>query len=140
MLFGIINATARTVEIADHPSDDAAKAQAGLVNVDHGVVLRATDKAHGIAIMVYEYGLFEPPEQQSFFGLAGRLYAGNAVLYAFNAGGDTVDLKVYPRVMFMPSVRAVERNIQLGLIQRPIMSANDVVIWQWPAPAPKGMR
>jgi len=128
----IVNPFVQQVRVGDF-TVEKAMAEAGLVNVDHGVVAPITpDHPVGLAIIVYEFGLFAPPESQSYFVIAGHLYAGNAVIYGFNKQGDTVDIPGMPRVVFMPSARAVERNIELGLVQRPYIAANGVVTWRWP--------
>lgn len=135
MQFAIVYAHTQKVSIEDCPTIEAAMARAGLVNVDHGVVAPVTPyRSVGMGIIVYEYGLFEPIEKQAYFAIGGRLYAGNAVIYAFDQRGETVNLPGTPVVQFMPSARAVERNIALGLVERPIMSINDEVIWRWPEP------
>jgi hypothetical protein len=128
MHFAIINPFRQETEIVDCVSPQDAKALAGLKNVDHGVV------APGIMIMVYEFGLYTPPSEQAYFAIGTRLYAGTAVLYGVNRGGETVSLQGIPPVSFFQNARAVERNIALGLVDRPRTTVNDVVIWEWPQP------
>lgn len=99
------------------------------LKIDHGIVIRTPHG--GIGIVVYEYSLFVPPAEQSYFAINGRLYGGNAVLYGF---GETISLPALLPVVFLPNAAAVERNITLGLVQRPQMIANDEVLWQWPDP------
>ena len=128
MQFAVINVDQKIVGVIE--CDDLLEAQqlAGLGKVDHGVV------APGIGIVVDEFGLFTPPDKQSYFAINGRLYAGNAVLYGFDKKGESVDLSQVPAVLFMPSARAVERNIELGTVLRPEISVNGVVTWRWPDP------
>jgi hypothetical protein len=126
MQFAIVNVSNNTVGVIE--CDDLFEAQvaAGLKLVDHGVV------APGIGIVVGEFGLYTPPDKQSYFAIFRRLYAGNGVLYGFDKHGESVDLIAIPPVLFMPSYRAVERNIELGTVQRPYTAHNGEVTWQWP--------
>lgn len=115
------------------PSLTSAMALIDLDKVDHGVV------SPGLGIVVYEYGLFVPPAEQHYFSIRAKLYAGNAVLYAFDKMGETVSLARHavPEIVFMPSAASVERSIQLGLVERPQMAINGEVTWQWPEPRGK---
>src|SRR5262245_55681990 len=116
MLFTFINPAKQRVHIEDLPDIDRALELAGLdgLPTDHGVI------SSGLAIIVYEYSLFVPVEKQHYFGINRRLYGGKALVYAFDERGETISLiHPIPPVTFMPSQRAVERNIALGLIVRP---------------------
>jgi hypothetical protein len=93
--------------------------------------------ASGISIVVYEFGLFEPPAKQKYFSINGNLYAGNALLFGHDKIGETINLTEPPPVTFYSSGEAVERAIGTGEIKRPVISVNGRAIWQWPAPAPK---
>jgi hypothetical protein len=128
MQFAIIDVNDKTVVPVECPDLVVAQTMVGLKKVDHGVV------APGIGIVVDEFGLYVPPDKQSYFAIFGRLYAGHGVLYAFNKGGESVDLIAIPPVLFMPGAAAVERCIELGTVQRPQISVNGVVTWQWPDP------
>ena len=134
MHFAIINAHTRNVLFEECADLRDAQKIAGIDKVDHGVVAHHSQAPGmcGIGITVYEYGLFVPPEMQVYFTIARRLYAGNAVLYGFDKHGESIDLDWMPAVLFLPNASAVMRNIQLGLIQRPTMSANGVKVWEWP--------
>jgi hypothetical protein len=101
--------------------------------VDHGMLSRE------LAIVVYEYGLFQPTNQSHYFSIGHSLYVGGAVLYGIGDGGETVDVKVVPPVMFYRDGGEVERAIELRQIERPTMAVNGEVLWQWPNKAPKGM-
>ena len=102
----------------------AAKRIAGLgEDVDHGHISRA------LSIIVDGSGLRKP--NQAYFTIAGQLFAGNAVLYATDIAGETIDLDAWPPIAFMSSIAIVERNIELGLIQRPTISVNGKVVWAW---------
>jgi hypothetical protein len=139
MRFGIVNPFVQNVTLEEFATIELAMARAGLVNVDHGVVFPVSRDNPlglliGLAIMVYEFSLFAPPDRQAYFAIDSHLYAGHAVLYAFDKDGNEVDLPGTPRVVFMPSAAAVERNIQLGFVQRPFMAVNGVKTWEWPQP------
>jgi hypothetical protein len=95
---------------------------------DHGVV------RPGIGITVYEFGMYVSPSEQHYFGLEGKLYAGNAVLYGFDPGGYERDMVDVPVVMFFDNAEHVEKAIKDKVIERPQMSVNGEVLWQWPNP------
>jgi hypothetical protein len=135
MKFGIITPKEQNTTIVECASPEMATAVAGLSQrgVDHGMLMVGP---HRVGIIVYEYSMFVPPAEQSYFAINGRLYGGNAVLYGVDDHGETIDLRAMPDVFFMPNQQAVERSIELGLVQRPYMAANDEIIWQWPAPRP----
>ena len=105
-----------------------AMALAGLGHVDHSVIMP------GLGIALYGIWVARAAGRASYFAIHGRLYAGNAVLYAFNQAGETVSLLQFgmPDVMFMPDADAVERNIALGLVERPQTTVNGLITWQWP--------
>jgi len=59
--------------------------------------------------------------------------AFNAVPFGHDKG-ETIDLieaKV-PPVLCIPNAAAVERNIELGLVERPQARVNGAVVWQRP--------
>lgn len=86
-----------------------------------------------------EFGLYEPADKQHYFAVEARLYAGNAVMYAFDVKGKTVDLEAYPPPRWFSSTEAIEDAIQHGTVVRPVVSVNGTVLWRWPEPVPKGM-
>jgi hypothetical protein len=133
MQFAVVNASKQTVEIVDCPDIRNAMALVDLddKNVDHGAI------GSGLGIVVYEFGMFTPPEHQSYFAIGRAMFAGNAVLYSFNRGGETVSLTTLPPIVFLPTAKAAERNIELGLIERPYLAVNDVITWRWPEPRTK---
>lgn len=134
MKYGIIKPKQRQVLVEHFETIHDAQAFAGLDNVDHGVL------ATGLGYVVYEFAMFVPPAQQSYFGLCGRLIAGPAVLYGFNKLGDTIPLRrsEIPDVSFYLGVNDIEAAIERGEITRPYMEINNIRLWQWPHPAPKG--
>lgn len=134
MKYGIIDPEARTVHVVDCDHADDAYRIAGLDSgaVDHGTV------THGLAIVVSEYGLFEPPERQAYFSIDRQLYAGPAVLYAHDKAGHTVNYEFAGRWFgaWYADADAVEAAIAAGHIDRPQMAYGEHVVWQWPGPRP----
>jgi hypothetical protein len=105
------------------------------VGLDHGVVLP------GMGIVVYEFGMYEPVEKLGYFSIGKRLYAGNAVLYGYSQrDGIDTSLETVPEVVFYATAEAVERAIENGSIDRPHISVNDELIWEWPQGMPEGIR
>jgi hypothetical protein len=138
MKFGLVNAVRRQFLVAVCDDLNAAKKLVGLdpLGVDHGVVMRNEDG--GIALVVAEFGLFEPVDKQHFFSIGTHLYAGSAVLYAFDASGETIDFpSIRLPIRFFLNHREVDAAIADGEIVRPQMAMNDVVFWRWPEPQPK---
>jgi hypothetical protein len=86
--------------------------------------------------VAYEFGLFKGIEDGHYFSIAGRLYEGPAVIYAFDPQGETVDCPRKPAVLFFRSGYEVEDAIRSGQIKRPVNAVNDVVTWRWPDPQP----
>lgn len=141
MKFALIDTIQRKFWVAACDDLNAAKLLVGLkpLEVDHGVVMRNEDG--GIALMVAEFGLFEPVDKQYFFSIGTHLYAGNAVLYAFDSSGDTVDFpSIRLPLRFFLNHREVEAAIADGEIVRPTMSVNDAVLWRWPDACPTDMK
>jgi hypothetical protein len=130
MRFVTIDATKRRVDVvAANRIDQVLK----LVGLDPGHVdlTRACD---GIGIMVWEFGLRADPETVKFFSLGDQVYAGNAVLFAYGEGGESIDLADKPPVMFYRSAREVEMAIQRDEIARPTVVINGNLVWAWPHP------
>jgi len=71
-----------------------------------------------IAIVVDQFSLFVPPEEQRYFIIGRQLYGGNAVLYGYNEEGESIDLPLMPVVIFI-SVAGIEEAIAAGQIDRP---------------------
>jgi hypothetical protein len=137
MRFVIINP--RTQQIRDFHAPDIRDAYlaAGLdpVRIDHGYL-----RLLRLGYVVYEFGLFEPLATQTYFGMCGRLIAGDCVLYGVDADGETIDVERVPDVRFFGNdLDAIERAFAATEVQRPTMSANGTEIWRWPNPAPEGM-
>jgi hypothetical protein len=108
-----------------------AELRAGLDpgHVDHGTV------RDGLAIVVHEFSLLEPPETQSYFSIGDRLYAGCAVIYAYDGAGETIDA----HLAYLPSdltwyadAETAKLAIDHGLVEAPRIALNGVELWRWP--------
>lgn len=130
MKFGIIDAKRRTAAIGDYRDMEDAQRAAGL---DPGAVDFGALSKH-VHIVVWEYGLFAPTNAIHYFSVVGKLYAGNAVIFAADDSGRTIDLPMLPPVVFFQNADAVEKAIERGELQRPQMAVNGAVLWQWPDP------
>lgn len=141
MKYVTIDPKTRKIETVEAESLHDAERTIGLDpgQTDHGSLGR--DSGGGIGYVVFEYGLYVPSAEQSYFGIAGRLIAGAAVLYGFDEAGESVDLmkSTIPDVRFYLGINDVEAAIERGEIARPALTINGSAIWEWPAPAPPGM-
>lgn len=136
MNFTIIEPAETRIRMADVREPWELYPQLGLNSgVDHGVVV------HGIGIIVGEFSMFVPPEDQRYFVIGRHLYGGNAILYGFDEHGETIDILdalsrvVMPAVVFI-SLAGIREAIAAGQIDRPIMAVNDVKMWEWPNASP----
>ena len=125
MRFMVIDPTARLFGPVEADSPHKASPKLSISNVDHGTV------APGIGIIVYEYGLLEG--EGPYFALGGQLFAGEAVLYAYDEAGETID---FPDVQLVPPLwlatkADVEAAIKDRTVQRPYSAVNREIIWQW---------
>jgi hypothetical protein len=131
MKFLLIDAIKKTAVISDHRSLSVAQDELGLNRVDHGTITR------GIGYVVYEFGFFVPVDQQKYAAIGNRLIAGNAVLYAYDDSGETVDFTegdIVRHITFFGDAVAVESAIDDGILVRPQTAVNGEVLWQWPDP------
>jgi len=102
-----------------------------LGKTDHGIIWRG--RLRRVGIIVGECSLYVPARQQSYFSIEARLYAGNAILYAFDMIGETVDLEPpLPPVEFYRDSIDVEFAIQRGHIMRPKLVEDGKLKWVWP--------
>ncbi len=94
MRYGRIDAVAHKMQIIETDTLDEGKRLCGLKpqETDHGLIVRVPGVG-GLGLFVDEYGLFVPPLNQHYFALGERLYAGNALVYAFDATGVTIDFE-----------------------------------------------
>jgi len=134
--FIIVDPAKRLVTGARFETLQDAERFAGLNpdEVDHGSHKR------GIGYVVYEFGMFVPAREQFYFGLEGRLIAGPAVFYGYDQLGETCNLTEIPEPVWFERVAQIEFAIKHGRIKRPEIRANGKLIWQWPQPAPEGMK
>jgi hypothetical protein len=135
MKFVTIDPRTTKVSFVDAANLNEAKIAVGLDpdQVDHGTIWHDF-RYGGISIVVYEFGLYLPRDTDRYFAIGRSLYVGPAVLYGFDAAGETVDLVEPPPVSFFPNADAVERAIEAGQIIRPVMAINGEVLWKWPDP------
>jgi hypothetical protein len=75
-----------------------------------------------------------------YFGLAGVMYGGRALLYAIDETGATIDFDMHPhRLMFTTSLvwlgnaTSAENAIKRGIVARPALAVNNAIIWEWHA-------
>lgn len=111
-----------------------AYATAGLApgTLEHNIVQRPNGIVPGIGVFVFQSALTEHQDKQSYFVLNHKLFGGNAVVYCFNEGGETVDASIGP-VIFLADQWEVETAIRAGEIQRPVIkNDNNDVVWRWP--------
>jgi hypothetical protein len=128
MKFGLIDAKKRTAKINDFGYFELALKAAGLTagNVDFGQLSRH------VHIVVWEYSLFAPVHKMHYFSVVKMLFGGNAVIFASDEGGNTIDLPMLPPVTFFKDVEAVELAIDRGEVERPQTMVNGAVLWRWP--------
>lgn len=126
MKFGLIYPTLQQSYLRDCPSLDEALEQAVLQrgHVDFGRLSR------NASIVVYEFGLFAA-SGMAYFAINRAMYAGNAVIFATDDGGNTTDLPDLPPVLWLPTRMEAEKAILLGTVIRPQMAVNGVVSWEW---------
>jgi hypothetical protein len=139
MKYGSINATSQQMTMIECDSFGEAKRACGIGNVDFGTLVH-TANVGGIQIAVDEFGMFKPAGEQVYFAIGRRLFAGNALLFAINGRGETVDLSIseleYVPVRYFEDAHEVERAIAADEIDRPEMCVNGELFWQWPWPRP----
>jgi hypothetical protein len=132
MKYAVADVTKRTCELIDCADFAAALAAAGLPRgeTDHGLI------GIGIGLFVHEHGLYVRPFQQRYFSIGGHLYAGNALLYAFDEAGETIDLTAVPLIRWLPTEVAVWEAIDNGEIALPELRVDGELIWRWPQAKP----
>lgn len=131
--FIIIDPVRKATRVTEKRELGEALIEAGLKvsGVDHGSI------GPHLGVVVYEFGLFVPPDDQHYFSINGRLYAGAGVLYGVDDNGETVDA-VMPKIRFFDNTREVEMAIELEEVTQPSIAVNGQVLWLWPQPAPPG--
>jgi len=138
MRFATVNPRDHTATLGDFDSVAAALRSIELdpLKTDHGLICRACNSAHGLGLVFYEFGMFTPPRRQSYFAIGMHLFAGAAVIYAFDERGVTVDVEWLPAIRWFDDAPAVERAILAGEIVRPHLAVDDEILWRWPEAAP----
>lgn len=155
MRFISIDPLAHEISFLHAETFDEALAAVGLSSGDIDI----EGIASGLSIAVYEYGLKDrnprtkeaiPP--QVYFALGDSLYAGRAVIYAYNTGGETIDIATRYLSAFQTFARwyanknEVEAGIARGEIRRPQQTittydedrADTIVTWRWNQPMAAG--
>jgi len=132
MLFLAIDPSFHLMRYVECEKFDDAVREAGLPDlIDH-----ATFGDH-LGIVVADFGMFDDPDKQDYFSVEGNLYAGNALVYAVNDAGETVDI---PNLDLTPTFlhgrEEVESMIKQGLVDRPEMTVNGELVWAWPDKSP----
>jgi len=133
MLYLAIDPGSHMMRYIDCAKFEDAIQEAGLErnSVDHGAF------ADHLGVVVSEFGMFADPNQQSYFCVFNRLYAGNALVYAFDDTGGTVDIwKLDISPIWLHGRAEVEALIRQGLVNRPELKVNDRPVWRWPDPSP----
>ena len=146
MKFLLIDAKAKTMKVENHKDLKDAQAALGLASVDHGSLIR------GLGYVVDEFGMFAAPDKQHYFAFGEKQIAGNCVMYGYADNGMTVDVDgganlglrfsiqgIESIISFFDGHEEIERDIERHALLRPQIKYDGKVIWQWPAPAPKGM-
>ena len=134
MKYLVIDPFIRGSKIVIAKSTAEALALAGLDgnDTDHGVVGRYFDR--GLGIFVGGHSMFEPVNEQKYFAIGGRLYAGRGLVYAFDGQGRTIEFaRPIPMVRFFEDALEIEYAIHQHEIMRPQIVINGKVTWSWPA-------
>lgn len=129
--FGLLRANLFSFVLAQFENLEEAERAIGLNpgQVDHGQLTR------GISYVCYEFGLYLPPHQTFYAAIGTKLIVDRAVFYAVNQVGETVDLQSLPTVAYYGRGRArVEAAIEAGVVERPCIKVNNLLIWEWPDP------
>ena len=138
MKYGRIDAAAHKLDVFSAETWIEAEHHCGLESgrTDHGVIMN--DRTGGIAIVVAEFGLYVPPLNQHYFAIGDRLFAGNALIYAFGEAGETVDFDDVERltIRWFESGHDVARALARGDLIKPQIVLNGMVVWEWPQPRP----
>lgn len=142
MKFGWVNPEKKEIAMIEADSLLAALKIAGLdpFAVDHGTIHNPN---YRVGIVVYEHGL-DSDLEDGYWTTGFQLYNGSAILYAYNAEGETVDIskEMLPSIWHLGSPENVERAIRDGKVIRPqsamIVDSKKDVFWEWRAPVKDG--
>lgn len=138
MKFGILDPEKLTFELVEAANGHAAYKLARLhpMKTDHGTLMRLPN-AGLINYVCYEFAFFVPVTKQHYCAIGDRLIAGRAVIYQTNRHGYTIDLdgwRITPT--WFGSADQVETAIAAGVVNRPMLSVNGELLWQWPQRPP----
>lgn len=136
--FCLINPDLQTIELKSFVDYKDALEAAGLKNGSIDFETVGAYHANTLQIIVFDLGLMNPI-QNTYFRLGRQLFNGNAVLFAANMEGDTVDFPeivashwhVCPEFEWLASIEACEEAIKSGRLDRPQSSINGQVFWSW---------
>ena len=142
MKFGWVNPEAKDIKIIDAKTIQDALRIAGLdpFAVDHGTIHNSN---YRVGIVVYEHGL-DSDLEDGYWTTSFQLYNGNAILYGYDAQGETVDIirESLPEIRHLGSPENVEKAIREGIVIRPIsamiVDGKKEVFWEWRAPVKDG--
>ena len=136
----IVEPAKRETRAFECDSVNDAITEAGLErgHIDFGMISRDADSGDGIEMVVYEFGLFDPPKRQHYFTIDQRLVAGNAVLFGFDMMGESRSISRHelPDISYLNGEAEIEAAIRAGHVRRPAMRLNGQLLWQWPQPSP----
>lgn len=138
MKFGCIYTARKIFEVKDFDTLHEAQKDVGLLphEVDHGIL------SDTLGIVVGEFSLFD--ERKHFFALGRKLLAGSAVIYQFDDEGRTVDFTLDEFVTKKLKWYEDQHGAEIGIlgfdIDRPTMSINGEIYWQWPGDKPDWMK
>lgn len=131
-LFVTVNAIARTVQLQAYNDLLTAQAAMGLTGVDHGSF------GSGFGYVVDEFGLYVPRDAQRYLAAGRTLIAGSMVVYAYDLMGKTRDMTesecqiLASAVLFFETYEDVEIAIAVGVVNRPQIAVDGLVVWRWP--------
>lgn len=79
-------------------------------------------------------------DKGEYFRLGQNLYAGNAIVFAYDEAGETIDVPervcsgLIDHFERLPTRLDVENAIFIGKVNRPVVTVNGEEVWRWPEP------
>lgn len=139
--YAIVDVTEKTVELVEMKTLEMALNRAGLKTgeVDWSGMGHTRDKRH-ITLMAYEFGLrpdYNGGREFKYCRIGNQMYAGNLVIFASDEEGENADMTqqevnfLMKHMEWLEDKAACEKAIEAGRIERPHMSVNGEVMWQW---------
>jgi hypothetical protein len=140
----VIDVTKQVITLQQFKELSDALKYAGLAQgeVDWSGMGHTADGRH-VTLMAYEFGL--RPDMagdrlpSKYCRIGNQMYAGNLVLFAADKEGDNADMTdvdlafLKRQIEWLPDAAACEMAIEDGRVQRPQMSVNGEVMWEWSA-------